>query len=1199
MNKRKIKSRLKLFVFALLCLFAKSTYSQEINPEVLYKIVSPNGWAVDNRDSFDNSAKIFLGKDAKDQQGQLWKIQKTSDSYYTITNPYNEKSIDNNNLHTGAGNSVIQWDAAKDNRNQHWNIKKTGTGAVQITQRITKMCLAYNGEEKEGSMLYQLPASSQLWWLVPTSLQADADYSLKGETEWENEAIFAVNKEAGHATYIPYPNTQMLKQDIYFDKPWVQPKSSYYMSLNGKWKFNWVKQPSERPVNFYKTDYNVSSWKDITVPSNWEMLGYSIPIYTNITYPFLNRPPLILPQKGYTSEKEPNPVGSYRRDFSLPSDWKDKEVILHFDGVYSGFYVWINGQKVGYSEGANNDAEFNITKYLKNGKNTIAAEVYRWTDASYIEDQDMFRMSGIHRDVYLYATPKVHVVDYHLQADFQTGDLTSSLFKVAASIRNYNKSDLRTQTLEVELLDPSGKLVVKLEQNLAYIPGLSIKDINLQAAVSNPQLWSAETPNLYTAIVSLKDEKGEELEAMSSKFGFRKIEIKNRRVHINNKAVFFKGVNRHDTHPQFGKAIPVESMIEDILLMKAHNINTVRTSHYPNSPKMYALYDYYGLYIMDEADLENHGNHSISGKESWMPAYVDRIERVIQRDKNHPSVIFWSLGNEGGNGSNFDAMYKRAKELDTTRPVHYEGKNDIADIDSNMYPSLDYMMQMDSKDTDKPYFLCEYVHAMGNAVGNLYEYWDFIENRSQRSIGGCVWDWVDQGLNKFGEPKDHYYYGGDFGDRPNDGDFACNGLTTPDRRVTAKLLEVKKIYQYIKFRSLALISGKIEIENKYDFLNLNEFDITWEVLKDGIVEEIGILKPLNLEPGRKAMLTIPFNWNFEAGKEYFLNIYCKLNESTIWAEKGHAVASEQFALTNRVAVPEVDKNSLSQVSVNDVNGLLQVKGTDFSTNFDTKTGIMTSLQYNGKEMILNKSGFQFIWHRSVNNDRYTDQNYYPTENYSPFFTYYISSDKKSVTIISDTKYRIKKEDGIFIPALIKYTIYANGVIDVDASFTKPGKADIVNRLGLQMILPEDYVNISYYGHGPHENYSDRKYSALIGLYKITTKEMESEHYVRSQSMGNREGVRWLSLTDNSGNGLKIISKDRLNFSALHFSDEQIWNTKHNYELDKIRKPEVYLSLDCIQQGLGNASCGPLPLLEYMIPVNVPVNYSFRIESIKK
>lgn len=1187
----------KILKTILFLLLAIPCMSQEINQSVLYKIVSPSGLVIDNRDSYEDNAKIYLSKEVKDNKGQLWKIRKLDNGYYVITNPYSEKSLDNGNMHEGNGNPILQWGESISNDNQHWKVQVTGTGAYQITQRVTGMSLAYSGEERVGSVIFQIPKSYQVWRLVETSQGIPTDYAVRGDHEWEDERVFEVNKEKGHTTYIPYPSTESLKKDKYFEKLWLQPQSPFFLSLNGNWKFNWVKQPSERPVDFYKDNYDISSWKEIKVPSNWEMLGYGTPIYTNVTYPFLNRPPLIQPQKGYTNEKEPNPVGSYVRKFSIPEDWDGKEVILHFDGVYSGIYVWINGQKVGYSEGANNDAEFNITNYIKKGQNTIAAEVYRWTDASYIEDQDMFRLSGIHRDVYLYAIPKVHTFDYHLQSEFNGNDFSSSIFKVKANIRSYNKKTSKKQSLIVTLLDPAGKEVTRIYKTID-VNGMSSIDVDLETKVNNPQLWSAEIPNLYTVIVSMKDEKGRETEAMASKFGFRKIEIKNKRVYINNQPTFFKGVNRHDIHPRLGKAVNVESMEQDILLMKQHNINTVRTSHYPNDPKMYALYDYYGLYIMDEADLENHGNHSISDRPSWIPAFVDRIERVVLRDRNHASVIFWSLGNEGGSGQNFDAMYKRAKELDPIRPIHYEGKNSIADIRSAMYSSIDDMTRIDNENSDKPYFICEYVHSMGNAMGNLAEYWDFIENKSQRTIGGCVWDWVDQGLNKYGEPDDRYYYGGDFGDKPNDGDFACNGLTTPDRRITAKLLEVKKVYQYVKFNPMALVSGKIEIDNRYNFTNLSNFDLKWEVIKNGIRHEEGTLNSLSLAPSEKMSLTIPFNRNLEPGNEYFLNVYLVLKEDVLWAKKGYVIASEQMALTNRVHPRTINRQNLQDLSVKESQKDIIITGNTFNVSFDKNTGVMTSLKYEGKEMIHNQSGLQFNWYRSVNNDKYTDQNYYDTAYENSFFNYYAQADKKSVTLIYNATAVIKNDRMLNVPLQIKYLVYSNGTIDVDASFTLPENGDIIHRLGLQMALSQGYENVHYYGHGPHENYSDRKTSSFIGLYNTTVKDMEEEHYVRAQSMGNREGIRWISMTNDDNTGLKIISKNNLNFSALHFTDTQAWEAKHDFKLREIRKPEIYLNLDCIQQGLGNASCGPRPLDKYMILENQPLSYSFRIESIK-
>jgi beta-galactosidase len=1171
---------------------------QEIKENVLYKIVSPSGFVLDNRLDPTNHSHIYLEKELKAAEGQYWRIvQNDEKKGYVIYNPFNAKSFD---VIASAerDNRLSVWDYSRTNENQQWVITKNGNNRYEIQSQKNGWKLCFQASDKAGTILFLSPDDATGWQLKATSKKLPAE-NVRGKHEWENEQIFAVNKEPGHNTYIPYPSVESLKADKAFDQPWLTPSSPYYQSLNGNWKFHWVKQPEERPVNFYKPDYDVSAWKEIPVPSSWEMLGYGTPIYTNVNYPFRNFPSLILPQKGYTNETEPNPVGSYRRTFTLPQDWKGKEIFLHFDGVYSGMYVWINGKKVGYSQGANNDAEFNITSFVRAGENLIAAEVYRWTDGSYIEDQDMFRLSGIHRDVYLYATPKVHIRDFFLKSEFTGDDYRSATFKVEASIRNYDSQVAGESTIEVSLADPSGKQIATLIQKAGRIKGKEENRYTLSAKVENPLLWSAEKPHLYNVIVSVKDAQGVVTEALSSKFGFRKIEIKNKRVYINNEQVFFKGTNRHDTHPQFGKAIPVESMIQDIVLMKQHNINTVRTSHYPNSPKMYALYDYYGLYIMDEADLENHGNHSLSEKPGWEPAFVDRITRVIQRDKNHPSVIFWSLGNEGGGGENFLAMYKKAKELDPSRPVHYEGNSHYVDIDSHMYPDIPRMSDFDQQDSDKPYFLCEYVHSMGNAPGNIAEYWEYIENKSQRMIGACVWDWVDQGINKPGEPASRYYYGGDFGDTPNDRDFCANGLVTPDRKVTAKLLEIKQVYQYIKFRPIALNTGKIEITNRYDFYNLNRFDLAWEVLKNGEPVELGTLESLDLAPNQTRVVTVPYQTAVESGNEYFLNLYFSLKEATTWAPRGHRVASGQFALNLRPGVAALDTETLPAIKVaNGTANKLIITGDRFKAAFNASTGVLSSLQYEGREMLYNQQGLALNWYRSVSNDKFTDQRYYEAE-YTSALHYTIDENGKYVTVMTNHKAMLQTgETTVTIPCFINYTLYANGTIDVSAGFTKPDNASIIRRLGLQMVLPAGFENVQWYGRGPRENYIDRKQSALFGLYGTTVTGMEEEHYIRSQSMGNREDVRWFTITGDTGWGLKITSKDCMSFSALHVTDKDLWLAEHDFELNAIRKPEVYLSIDRIQQGLGNATCGPEPLPEYMIPVNTPLTYSFRIEPVK-
>lgn len=1182
-----------LYCVILFLFFLTTSYSQEISEKVYYKIEAPSGRVLTNAKEYNNQALLWM-TDSEENEGQLWQFIDLHNGYYNIKNLYSDKSIDNNNRHTGDGNQLIQWNTEKGNNNQQWKITRTESGNFIITQKTSSMNLGTK-QVNEKEAVYQLPDQHQEWKLIPTQTKVTVQ-PLRSDNEWENETVFAVNKEDGHVTYYPYPTVNALKNDSTFHKPWITPQSALYQSLNGDWKFKWVKNPSERPKDFYNNDFDVSDWQSIPVPSNWQMEGYGTPIYTNITYPYKNNPPFIQPEKGYTNENESNPVGSYRRDFTIPSNWDGKEIFLHFDGVYSGMFLWINGEKVGYTQGSNNDAEFNITKYIKPGKNTVAAQVFRWTDGSYIEDQDMFRLSGIHRDVYVYAMPKLTVRDFILNSTFKSSDLTKVTFSAKIFLENYQSKKVKDVVVKAILLNSKDEEVAVLHQNIDKIKSGKNRTIVLKKELENPQLWSAEIPNLYSVIITVMDGAGNETVALSSKYGFRKIEIKNKRVYINNKQIFFKGVNRHDSHPIYGKAIPVASMLQDIKMMKQNNINTIRTSHYPNSPKMHSMYDYFGLYVMDEADQEDHGNNNITNNESWRPAFKDRIKRLIERDRNHPSTIFWSLGNESGNGKNMDAMYDLAKAMDSIRPIHYQGKNSIADIDSHMYPSLKDMEAFDKKDTNKPYFLCEYDHAMGNAMGNLKEYWEYIE-KSNRMIGGCIWDWVDQGLTNNVGDNDAYLYGGDFGDTPNDNNFCINGIVTPDRQVTAKLLEVKKIYQYIKVSPIDIQNGIVNIQNNYDFINLSQFDINWEVIEDGKPIEKGTLEPLNLPSDEKKDITIPFRGNYDKNHEYFLNIYFDLNKETSWSKKGLMLASEQLPITKRVDVPEILLGKKETLRSDITGNIVTVEGKDFSYQFDAKKGILTSINYHGKEMIYEKNGFLFNWYRSVDNDKYTDQNYYPTEEHILEEKHGISSGKKSFSINLEKEVIINRpEHPIHLKYSIAYKIFANGVIDVNATFKKPENQPIIRRLGLRMKLMPGIDQVRWYGRGPRENYSDRKTGSLFGLYKGDVTNMENEeHYVRSQSMGNHEDTRWLTITNQEGSGLKVTAKDKLSFAILHYSDETLWKARHDFALPKLAKPYSYLSLDRIQQGLGNASCGPLPLEKYMIPMDMPLHFSFRIE----
>ena len=1191
----------KIFViyYTFLLIFFPMTKlsSQEIKDDILYKIETSSGLVLDNKESTLNVTNVYISKDKKDNHGQLWRIVSYKDSY-VIYCPFTGKSLDIVGTQ-GDRNPLHIHDYSRANTNQHFKIIKAEDNRFYIRHSGSGRYMSYKKESGD-SEVYMLLDSSITWMLKPTSVKLPPE-SARGKNEWENEQIFAIHKEAGHTTYIPYPSVESLLGDEYFEKPWLIPSSTFYQTLNGTWQFKWVKQPSERPLNFYKKNFDASSWDEIQVPSCWEMSGYGTPIYSNVNYPFKNFPSLILPQRGYTNEIEVNPVGSYLRKFFIPDTWRDKEVFLHFDGIYSAANVWVNGEKVGYSQGSNNDAEFNITPYIVLGENTIAVQVFRWCDGSYLEDQDMFRLSGIHRDVYVYATPKVHLRDYVLKSEFTDKGYTSAQLKGLAHIHNYGKSSCKNHTLVIDLLDPYGKKIKTVEQQFEGIKKDQEIQQNFLMQIENPFLWSAEKPYLYSVIFSLKNESGDVVEAISSKFGFREITIKDKRVYINGKRIFFRGVNRHDIHPKYGKAVPVKSMIQDIVLMKQHNINTVRTSHYPNSPKMYALYDYFGLYVMDEADIENHGNHSLSEKESWIPAYLDRIERVIQRDKNHPSVIFWSLGNECGGGDNFKALYNKVKELDVSRPVHYEGNSSFADIDSHMYPGIDRMQTFDQKESDRPYFLCEYAHAMGNAPGNLKEYWSYIEHKSQRMIGACIWDWVDQAINKKGEPSDRFYFGGDFGDTPNDKDFCCNGLVTPDRRITAKLLEVKKVYQPISFNLLSLNDKTIEIINHFSFSDMNEFELSWDILKNGEKVESGKLKQVDQAPLERKILSIPFTTPIDKENEYFFNIYCSLKKDESWARRGHIIAYEQFALNERPVPKMIDETLLPTLNISETEKELTIKGDDIVTVFDKETGIMQSLEYHGKEILKRGGGPQLNWYRCVSNDRFTDQQYYPVKQEHPLFAYKIADNQKSITVIVDNKALIESNKMVVkLPYTVKYDIYANGVVNIYANFVKPEQGEIIRRLGLQLILQPEFEYVKWYGRGPKENYIDRKDAAILGIYETSVTDMgNEEYYVRSQSMGNREDIRWLTIANKEDFGIKISSGGHFSFSVLHFTDKDLWQTLHRFDLDKVFRPEVYLNIDCIQQGLGNATCGPIPLPQYMIPENIPVSYSFTIEPLKK
>lgn len=1187
----KIKS---IILFCLLAFCRLCITAQTIDTEQAYEIHTLNGLVMDNQESVDAGSKIFISKRVPGKESQIWQFIPIEKDIYSIVSPLSQQALDNG----GEGaveRSILQWSSNSNNLNQHWKVSRQANGNYVFTSVASGYNLGFPDAGLVGEPVFQMKpdphASNQQWTLTRSNVKVKTELlKTHSNNDWENQNVFAINKEDGHATFIPFANMKEMKADPAYRRPWKRTRSSRYLLLNGNWKFNWVKQPEERPKDFYRINYDVSQWNEIPVPSNWEMHGYGTPIYTNITYPFRNNPPFIQGQRGYTVEKEPNAVGSYRHEFNLPENWSDKEVFIHFDGVYSAMYLWINGKKVGYSQGANNDARFNITQYVQPGKNQVAVEVYRWSDGSYLEDQDMFRLSGIHRDVYLVATPKVQLRDIHLTSVLSSRYDKAELH-VKSKIRNHGKT-IKNGSVRISLLDETGKNLRQIITETGALAAGKEIVVNSKGSIRDPKLWSAENPYLYTVNIELLDENGKVTETTTQQYGFRHIEIRNKKVYINGMLTLFKGANRHDTHPQYGKAIPVESMIEDILLFKRHNLNTIRTSHYPNDPKMYGLFDYYGLYVMDEADQECHGNMSLTANPAWEAAFVDRMVRMVERDKNHPSVIFWSLGNESGGGCNAVAEYKAAKAIDD-RPIHYEGMNDVADIDSRMYPSIEGMIAQDKEPRNKPYFLCEYAHAMGNAVGNLEEYWDYIEYHSDRMIGGCIWDWVDQALNKPGEAKDHLYFGGSFGDTPNDNDFCCNGLVTADRRITPKLLEVKKVYQYISFKMND--KNSVELHNRYTTHNMTHFNLHYTLEKNGSVikeEEFGLPDG---KPNERRTIHVPLQrYLTDPDAEYFVNFEVKLKRDCVWASAGHVVATEQFALNDKVNMPAEITTNIPGNEVlkayEEERRYVRFENSNCGVSFDMATGQMTGLRYGEQEVLHRQRGLEFNWYRSVNND---PRHWTNTQISLQDFSWTLSENKKSVKVIVQLEAMVGK---ISVPHTITYTIHGNGAIDVEASF-KTGANFNLPRLALQTSLNPVLNKITWFGRGPMENYQDRKNAAYVGLYSTTVEDMR-EHYARAQSMGERCDARWLMLTDSSGKGVRIVSVGTIDFSAQHYTDRDLWQVKYNHDLENIRCAEVILNLDCVQRGLGNASCGPGPRPKYEIKKDSVYQYAFRIEGVR-
>ena len=1005
--------------------------------------------------------------------------------------------------------------------------------------------------------------------------------------DWENPEVIGSNKEPAHSTFIPYADSETALEDD-------PARSPYYKSLNGIWKFNWVRKPADRPKDFYREGFDTDGWGDIRVPGNWEMQGYGVPIYIDEGYLFEKNPPKV--------SHEYNPVGSYRKDFTRPESWRNRQVFIHFGAVTSAFYVWINGEKVGYSQGSKLPAEFNVTDFIRSGGNTIAVEVYRWSDGSYLEDQDFWRLSGIDREVFLYSVPEVCIRDFFIKAGLDDEYKNGSL-DIEIDIKNYSPDERQNTKVRVDLLDDTGKSVFDkpLEKSTA-VRGGGESGISFSETVSDPQKWNAETPNLYTVVISLLNGSGEKTEVVSSKTGFRKAEIKDGRLMVNGVPILIKGVNRHEHDPVTGHALTAESMIEDIRLMKQFNINAVRTSHYPNDPKWYELCDKYGLYVVDEANVESHGmgydeGVTLAGKPEWAKAHLDRLARMLERDKNHPSIITWSLGNEAGDGENFVKMYNWLKERDPSRPVQYEMADlrDHTDIFAPMYARvyiLDYYAQQKRK---KPLILCEYAHAMGNSVGNLKEYWDLMEKYDQLQ-GGFIWDWVDQGfLKTSGNGENYFAYGGDYGPPGvrSGANFCINGLVSPDRKLNPHAWEVKKVYQYIKAKEVDLAKGKIEIINWHDFINVSEYQAVWTLKGDDKVIARGT-SALDIKPQSSKTVTVPIpEIDPKPGVEYFLNLEFKTRKGNDLLPEDHIAAWEQFKLPFYTPVGDVNVKRVTKTVFRRDGNFTRVAGDDFTISIDSETGKIVSYVYEGTELI--KSGPEpNFWRAPTDND-------YGNNMVSRQGIWKKAGKNRTV---SSLEMRQNSDRDVVvdivadIPAgnsqwFTTYEIYGSGEILVKNRFV-PGSADIPDlpRLGMTMTMPGEFENIEWYGRGPHESYWDRKTSAAVDVYRGTVMEQYFP-YIRPQENGNKTDVRYVALTNKQGVGLLAVGMPLLYVSAHNYTidDFDEGESKHNrHTIDLEKRDFVFLNLDYRQMGLGgDTSWGAVIHKQYTLP---PQEYSY-------
>lgn len=990
-----------------------------------------------------------------------------------------------------------------------------------------------------------------------------------GYPEWNNNPeIFQLNRMKAHATLMPYASVEEALQGD-------RSASRYTVSLNGRWKFSFAENPDQRIKNFYEKGYDTSSWAAIQVPGHWQLQGYDYPQYTNVRYPWEGKED-IKPPFAPTAY---NPVGSYVRTFTVPKSWKNLPVYISFQGVEAAFYVWVNGELVGYSEDSFTPAEFDLTPYLQDGENKLAVEVYRWCDASWLEDQDFWRMSGIFRDVYLYSTPKVHIYDLSAVADlddeYQHGHL-----QIKTTVTNAFGERLDRHTLEASLYDADGNLVLASMSADVKLDGENEQELHFRTTLNDPMKWTAETPYLYRLVLVLKNSSEEFVEAVSCRIGFRRFELMDGLMKINGKRILFKGVNRHEFNCDTGRAIPYDDMVRDIQLMKAYNINAVRTSHYPNYPLWYDLCDEYGLYVIDETNLETHGSWSNfqeeegwtvpASKPEWTANVLDRANSMLQRDKNHPSILIWSLGNESWGGDNFIKMHDFFRANDSTRLVHYEGvtrcrKSDAAsDMESQMYTRPNKVEEYALSNPKKPFILCEYSHAMGNSNGNLNKYCELFDQYPILQ-GGFIWDWIDQAIRtKTSDGTEYLAYGGDFGDTPNDGTFCGNGLIFADRGVTPKLFEVKKCYQNVKFELIDLKQCRIRVKNNFLFTNLNDYHFTWELAKNGVCMERGNAS-LAVEAGGTVEMILPVQLPLDVndGEECTLTVGLVEKVDRAWAAAGHEVAFEQFLLpveTRAVQVPVV-----MPLHTEDSDTSFTAKGSHFSVTFSKLTGDLTSYSYQGVELMKEAPKPNF-WRASIDNDK---GNKLPERSR----TWREAGQERKLHSMLIDAYADKVEIAVtyFLPTTsrsvckLSYIVRGDGRVEIHEELQPGHNLPEIPEIGMMFLLDASFENLTWYGRGPHENHWDRAESARLGIYQGKVAD-QYVPYLRPQECGNKTDVRWAKLTRSDGRGLRIDGAKAVELNALPYTPNELEAHDHLYKLPSSDK--IALRVNYRQMGVG-------------------------------